>query len=66
MASDLGKSITAKKKRFCGLEQGPKSSKNVFHIVDLCYVPTNEKQIVKDFCVKAAGSSEKIIFINTK
>lgn len=66
MASDLGESISNQKKRFCGLEQGPRSSKNVLHIVDLCYVPTNEKQIVKDFCVKAAGSSEGILFINTK
>ena len=64
--SDLGESIFDQKKRFCGLDQGPKSIKNVLHIVDLCYVPKNEKEIVKDFCIKEAGSPEGILFINTK
>ena len=66
MASDLGEDISDQKKRFCGLDQGPKSSRNVLHIVDLCYVPSHEKEIVKDFCVKAAGSLEGILFINVK
>ena len=66
MASDLGESISDQKKRFCGLDQGPRSTRNVLHIVDLCYVPSHEKEIVKDFCVKAAGSPEGILFINTK
>ena len=65
MASNLGEDISDQKNRFCGLEQGPRSRKNVLHIVDLCYVPRHEKQIVKDFCIRAAGSSEGIIFLNT-
>lgn len=35
-SSDLGKTISRQKKYFCRLEQGPKSHKNVLHIVDLC------------------------------
>lgn len=63
---NLGKSIIKQKKRFCGLEQGPISSRNVLHIVDLCYVPKNQKEIVRDLCIKGAGSPEGILFINTK
>lgn len=66
MSFDLGESIVEQKNRFCGLERGPKSSENVLHIVDLCYVPKNEKEIVKDLCLKGAGSPEGILFINTK
>lgn len=51
MSFDLGESIFEQKNRFCGLEQGPRSSRNVLHIVDLCYVPKNEKEIVKDLCI---------------
>ena len=36
-SSDLGKTISRQKKYFCGLEQGPKSRKNVLHIVDSVY-----------------------------
>jgi hypothetical protein len=43
MAFDVGKGISRQKERFCGLEQGPRSRKNVLHIVDLCYVPAHEK-----------------------
>ena len=32
---NMGKSIVKQKERFCGLEQGPESSENVLHIVDL-------------------------------
>jgi hypothetical protein len=32
---NMGKSIAKQKGKFCGLEQGPESSENVFHIVDL-------------------------------
>jgi hypothetical protein len=66
MAFDLGKSISQQKKRFCGSDHGPKSSKNVLHIVDLCYVPSHEKEVVKDFCIEGAGGPEGIRFINTK
>ena len=61
----LGVTISEQKERFCGLEQGPKSRKNVLHIVDLCYVPAHEKEIVKELCLKGAGSSEGILFLNT-
>lgn len=50
MSFDLGESIVEQKNRFCGLEGGPKT----------------EKEIVKDFCLKGAGSPEGILFINTK
>ena len=66
MAYDLGEAISDQKKRFCGLEQGPRSKKNVLHIVDLCYVPTDEKQIVKELCLKGAGSSKGILFLSTE
>lgn len=65
MAYNIGESILKQKERFCGLEQGPKSRENVLHIVDLCYVPKNEKQIVIEFCIKAAASSDEIKFLNT-
>ena len=61
MASDLGESISNQKKRFSDFDQGSISSRNVLHIVDLCYVPSHEKEIVK-----GAGSSEGILFINTQ
>jgi hypothetical protein len=64
-SSDLGKTISRQKKYFCGLEQGPKNRKNVLHIVDLCYVPAHEKEIVKEFCTRGADSSEGILFLNT-
>lgn len=66
MSFDLGESISEQKNRFCGLEGGPKSSENVLHIVDLCYVPKNEKEIVKGLCLKGAGNPEGILFLNTK
>ena len=66
MAYDLGESISDQKKRFCALEQGPETRENTLHIVDLCYVPTDEKQIVKEFCLKGAGSSKGILFLNTE
>lgn len=66
MTYDIGKIIFEQKKRFCGLDQDPIGSRNVLHIVDLCYVQKNEKEIVKDFCIKGAGSPEGILFINTK
>ena len=62
---NMGKSIKKQKTRFCGLEQGPRSSRNVLHIVDLCYVPMDEKEIVEELCLKGAGSSEGILFLNT-
>lgn len=40
MRYDMGERIVEQKERFCELEQGPKSSENVLHIVDLTYVPS--------------------------
>jgi len=37
----------AQKHRFVGLENGPVGPENVGHIVDLCYVSSSEKAIVK-------------------
>lgn len=36
------------------------------HIVDLCYVPKSEKEIVKGLYLKGVGSPEGILFINIK
>ena len=58
MAFDLEESIFEQKRRFCGLEQGPRCTRNILHIVDLYYVPKNEKEMVKDLCLKRAGSLE--------
>ena len=67
LSSDLGgRHFGLKKKRFCGLEQSFRNMRNVLTIVDLYYVPKNQKEIVKDFCIKGAGSPEGILFINTK
>ena len=55
------------KRRFYGLEKGPKTSENVLHIVDLAYVPSHEKEIIKEYCLKGAedaGGSEGILFLN--
>jgi hypothetical protein len=65
MANNMRESIVKQKERFCEFEQGLESRENVLQIVDLCYVPKNEKQIVLEFCIKAAGSSDGIKFLNT-
>ena len=49
MAYNMGKSLVKQQERFCGLEQGPESSENVLHIIDMAYVPSHEKEIVKEF-----------------
>lgn len=65
----MGEKIVDQKERFCRFEQGPKNSENVLHVVDLRYVPSNETEIVKNYCLKgaeAAGSSDGIQFLNDK
>ena len=47
MSYKMGGKLVDQKNRFCNLKQGPKTSKNVLHIVDLAYVPSHEKDIVK-------------------
>jgi hypothetical protein len=64
MANNMEESLVKQKERFCGLEQGPESNENVLHIIDLAYVPSHEKEIVKEYCLKGAGSSEGIKFLN--
>jgi hypothetical protein len=69
MAYKMGQKIVQQKHRFVGLENGPVSPQNVGHIVDLCYVPNNEKTIVQQNILNGArdsGSYTGIIFINDK
>ncbi|MFT4612862.1 MAG: hypothetical protein ACI9OT_002253 [Gammaproteobacteria bacterium] len=69
MAYKMGQKIVQQKHRFVGLENGPVSPQNVGHIVDLCYVPNNEKTIVQQNILNGArdsGSDTGIIFINDK
>jgi len=67
MAYKIGQNIVNQKHRFVGLENGPVSSENVGHIVDLCYVPGNEKAIVRQTILQGArdkGSDAGIVFLN--
>jgi hypothetical protein len=67
MGYKIGQKIVAQKHRFIGLENGPVSSENVGHIVDLCYVPGNEKAIVRQTILQGArdkGSDAGIVFLN--
>ena len=67
MAYRMGGKLVDQKNRFCNLEQGPQTSENVLHIVDLAYVPLHEKEIIKEYCLKGAedaGGSEGILFLN--
>lgn len=67
MSYKIGQNIVAQKDRFVGLENGPVGPENVGHIVDLCYVPSSEKAIVKQNVLQGAidkGSDAGIIFLN--
>lgn len=64
MAFDMGEKLAKQKSRFVGVPGGPVEPKNVLHIVDLAYVPSTEKQIVKNSCLNGACSPEGIVFIN--
>lgn len=67
MSYRIGQKIVAQKQRFVGLENGPLGPENVGHIVDLCYVPSSEKAIVKQNVLQGAldkGSDAGIIFLN--
>lgn len=67
MSYKIGQKIVAQKHRFVGLENGPVAPENVGHIVDLCYVPSSEKTIVKQNILQGAvdkGSDAGIIFLN--
>jgi hypothetical protein len=67
MAYKIGQKIVAQKYRFIGLKNGPVNSESVGHIVDLCYVPSSEKAIVKQNILQGAldkGSDAGIAFLN--
>lgn len=67
MAYKIGQKIVKQKHTFVGLENGPVGPENVGHIVDLCYVPSSEKAIVKQNILQGArakGSDAGIIFLN--
>jgi hypothetical protein len=67
MTYKIGQNIVNQKHRFGGLENAPVSSENVGHIVDLCYVPGNEKAIVRQTILQGArdkGSDAGIVFLN--
>jgi hypothetical protein len=68
MAYKIGGNIVPQKHRFVGKgENSPVSPKNVLHIVDLCYVPSSEKTIVKQNILQGAldkGGTDGIIFLN--
>ncbi len=42
------------KHRLVGIENGPESAKTVYHLVDLYYVPVNEKSIVRENILQGA------------
>lgn len=67
MAYKIEQNIVVQKHRFVGLENVPLSSENVGHIVDLCYVPGNEKSIVRQTILQGArdkGNDDGIVFLN--
>lgn len=67
MAYKLGQKIVKQKNLYVGLPGGPVGPENVLHIVDLCYVPSHEKSIVKQNVLQGArnnGSDTGILFLN--
>ena len=52
MAEKMGFDLVKQKRRFCGLDEGPEASENVLHIIDLTYVPADEKNVVKEHCLQ--------------
>jgi hypothetical protein len=67
MAYKMEGKLVDQKNRFCNLEQGPKTSKNLLHIVDIAYASSHEKEIIKEYCLKGAEDvvgSEGILFLN--
>ena len=69
MAYSVGEKIVKQKSRFVGRPNGPQSAKNVLHLVDLSYVPSSEKSIVRKNIIQGAldaGSADGIKFLNDK
>ena len=54
MAYNMGKKFVFQKHRFVGIENGPASSEEVAHLVDLAFIPPNEKSTVRDNILKGA------------
>lgn len=57
----MGFDLVNQKRRFCGLDRGPKASENVLHGVDLAYVPAHEKNVVKEHFLKGIRDHPKSI-----
>jgi hypothetical protein len=67
MGYDIGGNLAEQKIRFVGKEGGPLNAENVLHIIDLVYVPSYEKTVVKEQILAGAldfGVSRGIKFIN--
>jgi len=67
MEYSIGQKIVDQKHKFVGFEGDPKSAQNVGHIVDLCYLPSSEKAIMKQNVSQGTlynGSDGKIVFLN--
>nr|QYB19239.1 hypothetical protein [Climaconeis cf. scalaris]QYB19338.1 hypothetical protein [Climaconeis cf. scalaris] len=67
MSYKIGQKIVAQKHKFVGLENGPVGPENVGHIVDLCYVPSSKKAIVKQNVLQEPldkSSDAGLIFLN--
>ena len=67
MSYKIGQKTVAQKHIFVDLGNGQVGPKNVDYIVDLCYVPSSEKTIVKQNILQGAvdkGSDAGIIFLN--
>lgn len=67
MSYDIGQNIVIQKTSFVGKKNGPINSKNVCYIVDLSYLPRNEKELVIKNILQGAsdkGSKDGIFFLN--
>jgi hypothetical protein len=72
MAEKMEFDLVKQKRKFCSLDEGPEASENVLHIVDLAYVPADEKNVVKKHCLQGIRNHlnstftdvEGVIFLN--
>ena len=67
MAQHIGRTVVKQKTTLLGRENGPVKPENVGHIIDLCYVPSHEKAIVKENVLLTAaekGIDFGIVFLN--
>ena len=66
MAYNLGKNIAEQKNRFVGLKQGPKSAEQVLHLIDMWYVPHDEKPIVLKHIFRGWDPDKGVAFLKDK